>query len=223
MKFAVIEGLDGSGKSTQLKMLREYLEQKNIPFEYLHFPRTDSPIYGELVSRFLRGELGSNDTVNPYLVALIYAGDRMDASKLIQKWIESKTLVIVDRYVFSNIAYQCAKVPDMQEKLKLKDWIIDLEYNYNNIPKPDVNIFFDVPFDFTVKNLTSGRQGDDRGYLQGKHDIHEADIDFQGRVRDIYLLMATTEPSLKLISCHDENGMMKPETIFAKLLKELDL
>jgi dTMP kinase len=142
---------------------------------------------------------------------------------MIQKWIDNNTLVIVDRYVFSNIAYQCAKVQCMEEKQKLKDWILHLEYGYHNIPRPDINVFFDVPFDFTVKNLTSGRQGDDRSYLQGGTDIHEADMDFQSRVREMYLLMAKTEPSLKLISCHDENGMMKPEVIFSKLLKELNL
>ena len=223
MKFAVIEGLDGSGKSTQLKMLREYLSQNNINYEYLHFPRTDSPIYGDLVARFLRGELGANDSVNPYLVALIYAGDRKDASDLIRKWINNNTLVIVDRYVFSNIAYQCAKVHKMEEKMILKDWILNLEYIYNQIPKPDVNVFLDVPFAFTVKNLTSGRSGDDRDYLQGTTDIHEADMDFQNRVREMYLLMAKTEPSLKLVSCHDENGMMAPEKIFRKLLAALSL
>ena len=73
MRFVVIEGLDVSGKSTQLKLLREYLEKESVPFKYLHFPRLETGIYGELIARFLRGEMGSNDQVNPYLVALIYA------------------------------------------------------------------------------------------------------------------------------------------------------
>lgn len=79
MRFTVIEGLDGSGKSTQIKLLLKHLEGKNIPFRFLHFPRTDSPIYGELISRFLRGEFGEMSTVHPYLVALIFAGDRNEA------------------------------------------------------------------------------------------------------------------------------------------------
>ena len=116
MKFAVIEGLDGSGKSTQLSMLKNYLKAHKISFEYLHFPRTDSPVFGELIARFLRGELGENNAVNPYLVALIYAGDRNDASGLIRGWLNENKLVIVDRYVFSNIAYQCAKILILMER-----------------------------------------------------------------------------------------------------------
>jgi dTMP kinase len=220
MKFAVIEGLDGSGKSTQVKMLQEYLKEKKISFEYLHFPSTDvdSPIYGDLVARFLRGEFGANDSVNPYLVALIYAGDRHNAANLINSWLSTKKLVIVDRYVLSNIAYQCAKLDKQDDKEKLKQWILNLEYNYYKIPKPDINIFFDVPFDFTVERLTKGRMGNDRDYLQGSNDIHEADMEFQSRVRDMYLQLAKTESTLKLISCSDNNGMMPPGEIFKLLI-----
>ncbi len=219
MKFIVIEGIDGSGKSTQISMLQKYLKEKKILFEYLHFPRTDSPIYGELIARFLRGELGSNNQVNPYLVALIYAGDRKDASSIIKNWLNEKKLVIVDRYVLSNIAYQCAKLFDINEQDKLKDWILNLEYNYNQIPKPDINIFFDVPFNFTINRLAKSREGKDRSYLKDSVDIHEADIDFQSRVRNMYYYLAETEPTLKVISCSENNQMMESEKIFKLLLE----
>lgn len=218
MKFAVIEGLDGSGKSTQIALLQDYLKEKKIPYQYLHFPRTDSPVYGDLVARFLRGELGKNEEVNPYLVALIYAGDRKDAAEIINNWMKEKTLVIVDRYVFSNIAYQCAKLEIRDEKIILKDWILNLEYNYNKIPKPGLNIFLDVPFNFTVERLTKSRLGNDREYLQGTIDIHEADMGFQSRVRDMYLHLANSEPSLKMISCNEGDKMMPADKIFSLLI-----
>ena len=105
MRFLVIEGLDGSGKSTQLKLLRDYLERNAVPYSYLHFPRLEEGVFGELIARFLRGEMGANDQVDPYLVALIFAGDRADASSQIRQWMDEGKLVIVDRYVYSNIAF----------------------------------------------------------------------------------------------------------------------
>jgi len=219
MGFIVIEGLDGSGKSTQLKLLRSYLEENKIDYEYLHFPRTDSRIYGDLIARFLRGELGDINTVNPYLIALIYAGDRNDAKEKINNWLKQKKLVIVDRYVYSNIAFQGAKLNNTDEIEKLSEWIKDLEYNYFKIPKPALNIFLNVPFDFTRKNLTLARSGDDRDYLNGKEDIHEKDINFQNRVRNVYLHEVKKDSHLKIIDCVNQQGEMSGEkVIFSKII-----
>jgi len=134
MRFIVIEGLDGSGKSTQLNLLQNHLEKESVPFKYMHFPRLEEGIYGKLVARFLRGEMGANDQVDPYLVALIFAGDRADASKQIRRWMEEGYLVIADRYVYSNIALQCAKLEGREERDRLRDWILEFEFQHNGIP-----------------------------------------------------------------------------------------
>ncbi len=219
MSFAVIEGLDGSGKSTQIKLLKEYLSQKNINYKFLHFPRTDAPFFGELIARFLRGELGNIDTVNPYLIALIYAGDRKDAASMISSWLKEDYLIIADRYVNSNIAFQCAKLNDEKEVDRLAEWILKLEYEYYNIPKPDRSIFLDVPFSFTRNSLTSDRTGTDRDYLEGNKDIHEENLDFQQNVRKIYLRHAKKDDRFNLIDCSDDNGnILPPYKIFEKLV-----
>lgn len=223
-KFIVIEGLDGSGKSTQINLLKKHLEKQNIKYKYLHFPRTDSEIYGDLIAKFLRGELGDINAVSPYLVALLYAGDRDNAKTLINNWLKDDYLVIVDRYVNSNIAFQCAKLTDDEEKNKLRKWINHLEYEHFKIPKPDLSIFVDVPFAFTSQKLTEQRTGDDRDYLKGKKDIHEENIDFQYNVKKEYLKIVNSEAKFELIDCSkDENTILSPDEIFEKIISVLEL
>lgn len=217
--FIVLEGLDGAGKSTQISKLREMFRAKGIESEYLHFPRFDAPVYGDLIARFLRGDLGSVESVNPYLVALLYAGDRAEAASMIRKWIENGKVVIVDRYVYSNIGYQCAKMASGQERTTLREWILHTEYNEFGIPKPDLSLFLDVPFAFTERKLSEVREGDDRSYLQGGKDIHEASLDLQRRVREVYLESAQASDDLKVVDCSAEDGTMaSPEDIFERIM-----
>jgi len=222
MKFVVLEGLDGSGKSTQIKLLREYLSKVNVRYEYLHFPRMDAPVYGELIARFLRGEMGAISTVDPYLIALIYAGDRNDAASMINKWLNDDYFVLVDRYVISNIAFQCAKLKSPEEKNKLSDWILKLEYEYFKIPIPDLNLFLDVPFEFTQTQLSNTRNGDDRSYLLGNRDIHEDDLEFQKNVRDVYLSLGAKQKNFSVINCGSEDGqVLSPPKIFEKIIGKI--
>jgi dTMP kinase len=218
-RFIVIEGLDGSGKSTQINLLLKELKERGTACEYLHFPRTGVGYYGELVARFLRGDLGPLESVHPYLVALIYAGDRYDAGDMIRGWLDKGITVVADRYVISNIAFQCAKLGTEGERDLLRDWILDFEYRYHGIPRPDINIFLDVPFHFTARKLRSEREGEDRKYLNGKPDIHEQDLDFQQKVRQVYLSLASSGPGLQIVDCADPNGeMLPPGKIFRKIM-----
>lgn len=223
MHFVVIEGLDGSGKSTQLRLLTEHLEKERVQYKYLHFPRLEEGIYGKLVARFLRGEMGKNEQVDPYLVALLFAGDRADASRLIRSWMEVGYLVIVDRYVYSNIAFQCAKLQDRKEREELRDWILEFEFSHNNLPRPDVNLFLNVPFDFTRRQLNSTRNGEDRTYLKGERDIHEENLEFQELVRQEYLSLHRYVDDLTLIDCSDgRGGVRTPEKISEIIIKQLE-
>ena len=167
-KFIVIEGLDGAGKSTQVDLLKQYFEKKDIPFQFVHFPKMNAGVYGTLVAEFLRGEFGSLENVHPKLVALLFANDRLEHIHTINQWLADGFVVLADRYVNSNIAFQCAKLTDEQEKQKLRDWILDFEFKTNLLPQPDYNLFLDVPFDAIIRSLSKDRVGDDRDYLDGK-------------------------------------------------------
>lgn len=221
--LVVLEGLDGAGKSTQVKMLKEYLLGRGGEFRYIHFPRYDAPVYGGLISRFLRGDFGSNDTVHPQLVALLFAEDRHGAAPGIKAVLERGGTVLLDRYVYSNIAYQCAKLEDADEAEALRVWIDSTEYGDFGLPRPDLNIFLDVPIGFVEQSLTSGRSGDDRSYLNGGQDIHEADIEFQKRVRDMYRVQASKDSRFIVVDCSDEQGrMLPPDDIFSKVKAVVD-
>jgi dTMP kinase len=219
----VLEGLDGAGKSTQIKMLQEYFTQKEQRVKFLHFPRYDAPIFGDMISRFLRGDYGSNETVHPQLVALLYAADRAEAASTIREWLNDGYVVILDRYVYSNIGFQCSKCKSDEEAEELRRWIFNLEYNHYNIPKPEINIFLDVPIGFVDAKLKSNREGDDRNYLNGKGDIHEADINFQIGVRKEYLIQCDRDSNFSRIDCSDENGaMLPPDAIFNRIKSVLE-
>jgi dTMP kinase len=212
----VLEGLDGAGKTTQVRLLQQHFESRNEENVFLHFPRFDAPVYGDLIASFLRGEFGDVDTVDPRLVALLYAGDRDNAAPKLKSWLADGKIVILDRYVYSNIAFQCAKISDCVRREQLREWIFNLEYNFFGIPRPDVSIFMDVPFGFTVEKLKSQRSGLDRDYLNGKKDIHESDFDLQKRVREVYLEQTNIDKDFVRVNCVDECSQMKQPQIIHK-------
>lgn len=238
----VLEGLDGAGKSTQVKLLKEYLISRGVNLRYLHFPRYDAPLYGDLIGKYLRGDLGKIDQVHPQIVALLFALDRQDASAQIREWLDNGDCVLLDRYVYSNIAYQCAKLkmhssfisPKDDETFTetlnreagaLREWIFDTEYVKYGIPKPDLNLFLDVPIDFVDSKLKESREADDdRDYLNGKSDIHEADIRFQICVRELYLEQTLLDKDFVRVCCEDSNGkMLPPDKIFENIKKEVSV
>jgi len=220
-KFIVLEGLDGSGKSTQTQLLTEAVRAKEIDVEFIHFPRTDdsSPFYGPMLKRFLKGELGALNEVDPWFVALLFAGDRRNDAARIQSLLDKGTWVIADRYVLSNIAFQGAKIADPTEKKQLAEWILHTEFDVFNLPVPDKTIFVHMPFSFCQQNVQNQRSGDDRTYLDGKADIHEADASFQNEVYAMYRYMMS-DPVFKVseLAVPDTGTVPSPAQIHNMLL-----
>ena len=207
-RLVVFEGLDASGKSTQVRMLLDSLRARQITHDYLSFPRMGKRGYGEAIAMFLRGEFGTVETVHPYLIASLFAGDRLAAKPRIEGSLSSGALVVVDRYVYSNLAFQGAKIADPGAREQFREWLTYIEWESNGLPAPDVAILFDVPFEFVRQNLLA-RRSENRAYLNGKSDIHETALELQSKVADEYRVLAQRTALFRTVSCVGGDGNMR--------------
>jgi dTMP kinase len=217
----VIEGLDGAGKSTQINLLRNYFDAHQLQYFYIHYPRLDIGVYGQLISKFLRGEFGTLETVHPFLASLLFAGDRRENDYQIRQYINEKHFVLCDRYVYSNIAFQCAKLINENEKNELRKWILNFEYEYNHIIKPDLSVYLNVPLSFVEINLSTKRIGKERRYLNGKKDIHENDLVLQENVRAEYKKLISEESNFISVDCFAGNTVLSPNGIHDRIIDVL--
>ncbi len=170
-KIIVLEGIDGSGKNTQANLLYKYALSIGIKSSLMNFPSYNDTFFGIEVGNYLNGEFGALDEIHPKLAAMLYAGDRYEKRDEIIEYLEDGYLLIIDRYVPSNIAHQTAKILNGGRE-KLLKWIEHLEYTLYKLPKPDVVIFLDMP-PTNAKDLVLAK--DKRTYTDKKQDLHEED------------------------------------------------
>ena len=178
-KLIVIEGTDGSGKSTQFRMMSQRLEKENVSFRHIVFPRY-SEESSALIRMYLGGQFGSKPSdVNAYAASSFYAVDRYASYKMDWgQWYEEGGLVLSDRYTTSNAVHQASKEPEDQQAAFLQ-WLYDFEYDKLKLPRPDLTIYLDVPTDFTEKMLRSREAS-----TNTTADIHEQDMSYLATCRE---------------------------------------
>ena len=177
-KLIVIEGTDGSGKSTQFRLLTQRLERENRPFQKLIFPQYSEPS-SALIRMYLGGEFGLKPTdVNAYAASTFFAVDRYASYKKVWgQWYEKGGLVVSDRYTTSNAVHQASKEP-VESQGAFLQWLYDLEYNKLGLPRPDLVLYLDVPTDFT-EAMMRRREADTNTHA----DIHEQDMEYLATCR----------------------------------------
>lgn len=177
-KLIVIEGTDGSGKSTQFRLLTERLSKDGREFQKLVFPQYSEPS-SALIRMYLGGEFGSKPSdVNAYAASAFYAVDRYASYKKVWgEWYEKGGLIVSDRYTTSNAVHQASKEPVEKQADYLK-WLYDFEYSKLGLPCPDLVIYLDVPTDFTEKMMRRREQD-----THTSADIHEQDMQYLATCR----------------------------------------
>ena len=214
-KLIIIEGTDGSGKTTQFKMLVRKLGRAGVrvaTFDFPQYAKTSS----YFVREYLNGHYGGWQEVGPYKASIFYALDRFDAAPQIKRWIQEGNVVVANRYVASNMGHQGAKISSVVGKRKYFKWLAEFEYGILGIPKPDFTVVLHMPAAIAQKLVD--RKGS-REYIGGiKRDLHEADLNHLRQAEKTYLEMVKFFPrEFKMIECVEKGKLLSPEAIHAKL------
>lgn len=212
-KLIVIDGLDGSGKSTQLERVSEYLTRAGIPYKQICFPDYAKPA-STLVKMYLAGDFGTRaEDVNAYAASSFYAVERFASYK--QYWeadYQSDTVILTARYTTSNAIHQMCKLPREQWDEYL-DWLSAYEYGRMGLPQPDLVLFLDMPLDISQKLLEHRYEGD-----TAKKDLHERDLRYLEQCRETALYAAKRQ-NWQVISCGENGTPYTPETITDRLVE----
>ena len=214
-KLIVIEGTDGSGKSTQFRLLTDRLEAEQVKFQKLGFPQYSEPS-SALIRMYLGGEFGKSPSdVNAYAASPFYSVDGYASyRKVWRKWYEEGGLVVSDRYTTSNAVHQASKEPE-DKREDFLNWLYDFEYDKLGLPRPDLVIYLDVPTDFTEKMLRH-RESETHTHA----DIHEQDMQYLATCRRMGRA-AAEHYGWTVIRCVRDGAMRSMEDIHEEIYRHV--
>ncbi len=212
-KLIVIDGIDGSGKATQVALLAKRLKKEKIKVQTIDFPRYQDNFFGSLIGEYLSGKYGDFTAVDPRIASVLYAGDRFESSKKIRKWIDAGYVVIADRYVSANQIHQGGKISDAKERKEFLKWLDTMEYSVFGLPRPDMIIYLDVPFEVSKEWLKSKVAQRKKAYLNGRKDVAEENLRYLENSRNAALDLHKQNKGWKKVSCCKGMVCMLPEQV----------
>jgi len=216
-KLVVIEGSHGSGKTTQINLLLERLKEKGVDYEVFDFPDYTSPT-GKIIRRYLSGEFGEADSIDPKIASLLYANDRFSEKHKIEKALSEGKFIILDRYVESSMGHQGGKIKSVVERGEFFKWLEELEYGNFALPRPDAVFFFYMPHQI-AKELKRRRDEQEGVDVEKRKDGHEDNEEHLENALQSYLHLSDFY-GWKRINCFEE-GLKKPEVIFEEFWEQI--
>ena len=217
-KLIAVEGIDGSGKQTQVRLLAEALQARGHRVLSTGFPQYNS-WFGRMAGQFLNGDFGSIDTVDPHFAALLYAGDRFENQGPIVAALAHGDIVVADRYIASNLAHQTARSAP-EKRAEFRKWIEHLEYRIYGLPKEELVLYLRVT-PHHAQTLVAKKAA--RSYTESAHDILEASTRHLETAADIYDDLARS-PNWRTIECVDlqTQAMRAPGDIAREVLAAVE-
>ena len=226
-QLIVIDGIDGSGKATQVKLLRARLVKAGVPVKTIDFPRYEDNFFGALIGEYLSGKYGDFIGMDPRVASVLYAADRFESSKKIQEWLDAGFVVLADRYVSANQIHQGGKLDNTAEREAFLEFLDTMEHKVFNIPRPDLVIFLDVPFEVSKEWLQQKIAVRKKKYLKGRRDVAEDNLLHLKNSRNAALALARDNKNWQRVECCKGMVCMLPEAVsdhvFEIVRKKLNL
>jgi dTMP kinase len=216
--LVAIEGIDGSGKGTQAQRLLAHLQTAGRRAALLSFPRYEATFFGRAVGEYLNGAFGSLGQVHPFFSALLFAGDRFESRDILCEAVAAHDVVVLDRYVASNIAHKAARL-DGAARQRLIEAIEYLEFEVYRLPRPDLVVLLDLSVPVAQRLIATKPR---RTYTQRPADIQEADPNYLAAVRELYLELAGRDPEWSVISCERQGTVRSVEDIADEIAQRVE-
>lgn len=200
-----IEGIDGAGKGTQATRLVASLREMGLKAESLQFPRYGATTFGSAIGDFLNGRFGTLNEVHPQLAAVLYAGDRYESRSLLLRMMDDNDVVVLDRFVGSNLAHQSAKL-DGDARTALIKWIEKIEFEVFTLPRPQLTILIDMSSQMS-RELVARKAA--RDYTTQAADLQESDLPYLEKVRRCYLALSHSRLDWRTVHGLNDDGALK--------------
>lgn len=211
--FVVIDGIDGAGKQTQSVLLEKKLQQKGYRVGRIEFPAYEKTIAGRDIRSYLKGEFGSLNSLHPKLISYLYAVDRYEMQDQLRSLLWTKDVVIADRYVVSNIAYQTAKLPK-KHKQNFRDWCAHLDYQVFGAPRENMTLFLSISTELSSELIKRRQQTSSHKNI--KSDLHEKNLQYLQKVYAEYKELGKTWANWYEITCEGSGGELRQPNSISK-------
>jgi dTMP kinase len=202
-KLVVIDGSDGVGKATQTKLLVKRLKKEKIPVATLDFPQYTHNFFGSFIKECLAGKYGDFIALDPHIASVLYAADRFESKKKIEKWLAEGKIVVLDRYVSANQMHQGGKIQNTKERKRFLTWLDTLEHRVFRMPRPDGILYLHLPTELSLVLIDK----------RGAKDLAETNVRYLSRSRQNALRLIQSSARWEKINCAEKGKILSREKI----------
>src|SRR3989339_129583 len=220
-KLIVIDGTDGSGKATQVKLLANRLKREGKIIKIVDFPDYYSNFFGKFIGHCLSEQYYNFVKVHPKIASVLYAADRFESKDKIKKWLKDGYTIIANRYASANQIHQGGKIANTKKRESFLKWLSEMEYEIFKIPRPDAVVYLDVPISIVLKLIKERNKNQSRKYLGKKNDVHEKDVNFLENSRKSALWLAKTQKGWIKIECAKGGKLDTRENIHEEIYEKI--